>query len=139
MTRIRHLGLLAILCLVAAGCSGAPDGALVCGSVTLDGQPLDDGTIRFVPKDGQSTTAGGVVKNGNFELTLPIADYRVEIVSTKILGGAGKASKHDLSSNPTVIQRIPDKYNTKSQLVLEAKAGVHQPQFELLSRSYGTE
>jgi hypothetical protein len=52
--------------LVAAGCSS---GSTVSGTVTIDGEPLKDGTITLIPKDPKTgQAAGGDIKNGFFKI-----------------------------------------------------------------------
>src|SRR5438128_674443 len=40
----------------------------VRGTVTVDGTPIFEGMISFEPIDGQGTTTGGIIKDGNYEL-----------------------------------------------------------------------
>jgi hypothetical protein len=57
--------LLAIWC---GGCSGGnTGGAAVSGSVTLDGAPIEDGTISFQP-DGEGAPAGGKITKGQYSV-----------------------------------------------------------------------
>lgn len=63
----RTIALLAIL--VAGGCSGDSRVAGVSGTVTLDGKPIGDAAVAFVPKDGGRPAFGITDADGNFELT----------------------------------------------------------------------
>ena len=86
----RQVAAAVLLTVGVAGCAGtgdAPPRAPVMGLVTLDGELLNTGVIRFVPADGTTgpqTTA--VIDRGLF--TLPaeqgpiVGTHRVEIVST---------------------------------------------------------
>jgi hypothetical protein len=38
------------------------------GHVSVDGEPLAHGTIAFLPADGKGPTAGGIVKDGQYEV-----------------------------------------------------------------------
>jgi len=83
LPRVRGLRLAgALLLLAIAGCRPAPQG--VQGTVTLDGQPLDEAAIHFVPVGQPGRKTGCEIRQGAFEL--PAADgllpgkYRVEIL-----------------------------------------------------------
>jgi len=119
-----------LICLT--GCSRGPAGGHVEGEVTLDGKPLDNAVIRLVPIDGQTGTAGGTTKNGKFELQLPASKYRVEISATKMPNGTGEIERHS-SGDVKVVELVPEKYNTKSELVLDVHTGQNAPHFDLKS------
>lgn len=114
------------------GCSGGPKMVDVHGMVTLDGKPLSNGTLRLVPQDGQSATIGGSIENGEFDVRVQLVNYRVEISSTQLSINAKPVDRHDLANAP-VEQLIPEKYNTKSELVLEVQPGLNDPHFDLIS------
>jgi hypothetical protein len=126
--------LAAIAVLLVAGCDSNPTAGDVHGMVTLDGAPLEDGTIRFTPLEGKVGTAGGVIKGGQFSTTVPVARHRVEISAAKVVGGAEAAEARHSDANYTAIQLIPSKYNTKSELTLDVKSGLNEPRFDLKSR-----
>ena len=73
-----------ILLCTLVGCSS--DGlqrASIEGSVTIDGQPLEKGTVNWYPLEGQGPTAGADVLDGKYKLgkkkCLSDGFYRVEI------------------------------------------------------------
>src|SRR5438552_5195208 len=81
------------LCLAAlasvAGC--APAGASVRGKVTLDGAPLDDANISFVPKaDGQKQAGWATIAGGEYAIPasggLGSGAFRVEIRAVRATG-----------------------------------------------------
>src|SRR5687768_3380434 len=99
MSRVRRgavlfAWLLALAC--AGGCSEAGK-ATVSGQVTLDGQPLKEGVIRFVPADGRSTTADAPVVDGRFKAAVPPGEKRVEISAPKVVG---KQKMYDTPDSP---------------------------------------
>ncbi len=62
--------------------SGCGDGWIpVRGTVTLDGKPVDDGSVSFQPPDGNGPTAGASVKAGQFEVLtgLKPGTYKVTV------------------------------------------------------------
>jgi hypothetical protein len=62
----RRAGWLAstLMSLVLAGCGGG--GIKLSGKVTLDGQPLESGSVTFSPEDGQGQPVGGGIEEGEF-------------------------------------------------------------------------
>lgn len=57
----------AVVLVALTGCGGRPQG-MARGRVTVDGEPLAHGTIAFLPADGKGPTAGGIVKDGQYEV-----------------------------------------------------------------------
>ncbi len=75
------------LLLLASGCGGG-HGASVSGRVTLDGKPLDTGTVTFHPEGGGPTAYGGIHSDGSYQVKtgtqqgLPPGEYRVTVLAT---------------------------------------------------------
>jgi len=89
----REAPLLLAVVLVApmVGCSGGDGRLAVKGTVTLDGQPLERGSINFRPAPGnQAPSSGGTVRNGEFALPaahgLKPGDYLVTIQAFRKTG-----------------------------------------------------
>lgn len=113
---------------VTIGCGPATDRLPLSGTVTLDGAPLDRGTVRFT-NDGPTATksAGALIRDGEFliprEKGLPPGTYRLQITSPDRSGqmvrvGAGP-------NNPGMFvakERIPESYNVRSEHVVELTA-----------------
>lgn len=149
----RHILLLFALVVVSqlAGC-GTSDAkklqrAGVAGTVTLDGAPLQNGIVRFIPTDGTKgpqTTA--VVTNGSFELPDDlgpiVGTHRIEIDSTDT-GGLEMDDETALERLQTSRTRkkievvsIPPVYNTQSRLTEDVPAdGRADLKFDLASTS----
>ena len=115
------------LAVLAAGCSASGDNMEIKGTVKLEGQPLDQGSIRFVSSDGR-TVSGGEIKNGAYELPkknglLP-GKYLVQITS-----GDGKtpASDEEIAApggtNIVSVDRIPPEWNINSKKEVEVTKG----------------
>jgi len=63
--------LVSCLCLPGLGCGMMSSGTglpQVSGTVTLDGEPLEDGRIVFRDPAGVASGAGGKIQNGQFSL-----------------------------------------------------------------------
>ena len=83
----------------------------------LDGTPLAEGAINFVPIDGKGVPSGAKIANGTYRADIPLGEKRVEIRAQKIVGqkdayeGDPNSPKIDLSE-----ERMPARYNTQSEL-----------------------
>jgi hypothetical protein len=132
----RRLALLLGL-LIFTGCNKDNRGA-VSGQVTLDGVPLESGSIAFIPIEGTaSPSAGATVEKGAYAIPVALGpmpgNFRVEIHSPK------KTGKKSLASSPAPpntwieesIEAVPEKYNKQSKLRAEVKPGSNTFDFEL--------
>jgi hypothetical protein len=133
-----------ITCLIASvalalllGCA-AEQQVEVRGKVTLDGKPVEDGTISFVPKTGsQQQAAWGPIKAGEFVIDaaqgLATGVSRVEIRALRSTGrilpsSVGGEPEHEMKDY------IPQRYNSASELTAEIKPGPNQVDFDLKSK-----
>jgi hypothetical protein len=107
------------------GC-GSQDRQAIQGNVTLDGSPLPNGEIVFIPSAGTTgPTAGSEIKNGGYSVSAANGTsagvFRVEInamrkTGRKISTPHGPAIEHTANY-------IPKRYNEASQLKAEVKSG----------------
>jgi hypothetical protein len=130
----RVLGLAALGLAVAAGGCSDPTKARVQGKVTLDGQPLKNGTIEFFPLGKTGQSAAGPIINGEYEVTkASVGEMRVKINGSEVVG---QQKLYDTPDSPTVDQvnnPVPAKYNTNSQLKETLVSGDNELNFELKS------
>jgi hypothetical protein len=99
MTRINHIHILWLLTVAASGVLGCADSlpqpVPVEGTVTLDGKPLESGTIRFVPELGRPASSK-ILEDGSFDLAgesvdrtttdgVPPGKYKVQVSSSNIV------------------------------------------------------
>jgi len=126
-TKVRLYGMACAAILLLGGCS---DGKVVVrGMVTVDGQPIDEGSISLEPADGLGPTTGGLIKAGNYELTgNAAAEPGKKIVRIVGLRQTGKmvpagppAPKGTLI--PQMIQCVPSHYNDQSLLKVDVTPG----------------
>jgi hypothetical protein len=123
-----------LIVFLVSGCgSGDRLGVAVSGNVTLDGAPLKDGMISFIPDaTTESPTAGASIEDGKFSIPrqggpLP-GKYRVEISSSKegsqTKKQVGQMFGRPASEFPAGVQSqtavreniIPSRYNATSEL-----------------------
>jgi hypothetical protein len=115
---------------LAAGCGQAGDKwprQPVSGTVMLDGRPLDQGQITFVPTGGDGPAVGGMIQDGAYAIQRadgPVpGSHRVAVYSAK---PTGRKIKDE--TDPNVLydeqaETIPDRYNAHSELKAEVKSG----------------
>ena len=127
--RYRAVPILAALMLLPiGGCNRGKDFDLqaVSGKVTLDSRPLDNGAIRFSPADKQGLLSGSAIAAGEYHIPrekgLPPGKYTVQI-SSGLEGSASRPAGPPGDAPPPLKERIPEKYNSKSQLGVEVKSG----------------
>jgi hypothetical protein len=124
-----YLGLLAL-----AGCGDGK--STVSGTVSLDGQPVDNGTITFVNSEGgKLIREGAVISGGKFEATVLPGNFKIELNSQKVVGKRtqkgfdGKDETLEISE-----EMFPDKYNVKTELTQEIKRGSNPITLDLKSK-----
>jgi hypothetical protein len=134
---------LAVIGLSCAGCddtSGPPRGS-VSGQVQLDGQPLAEGVISFLPADGvQGPSAGAAIKDGKYSIpreTGPVAgNYRIEISALKKTGRMIELGSPEPPGTKIAetAEALPAKYNSNSTLQETIKAGNNPLNFDLKTK-----
>lgn len=142
MFRKSLYGLLATVLAVAsiAGC-GRSDGRFgLSGVVRLDGAPVDRGSINFDPASVPARTAtGAMIIDGRYAVAaaqglLP-GTYRVRVSWPQSPESKpdGLGPLHGISAPPPR-ERIPDRYNSKSELTVEIQANsANRFDFDLFS------
>jgi hypothetical protein len=123
---------LIVLCAISAiGCSSGEKVGQVQGRVSVNGQPVAEGDIRFLPMDGGSRATGGLITNGAFDVEVPVGKQRVEIFSNVI--DEAKTPPNPTPEQIVMKKLVPDRYNIESEEVLEVKPGLNEPVFDLKS------
>jgi hypothetical protein len=121
----------ALVCLaLGSGCAGSRDGN-VSGEVTLDGHPLKEGIIRFIPVDGKTPTADARIVDGKFSAKVPTGEKRIEISAPKVVGKIKMIDQPDAKEVDEVGELIPERYNVKSELTMTVGSGKQQKTFTL--------
>jgi len=130
-----------------AGCSGptdAPELGQVTGTITMDGKPLSGVAVMFSPLDARPAQ-GKTDAEGKYELNYVRSTKGTKLGKNKVQIGsteeeddpeaatgddAAPAKKPAKSSKVT----IPAKYNTKTELEVDVKAGDNVFDFKLESK-----
>jgi hypothetical protein len=128
------------LCAVLVGCSSSKYSGEqrypLTGEVTFDGQPVDLGSITFIPAERKGRPSGGVIENGKYEVPeekgANAGKHRVEI---RWLKRTGRQLK-DPESGEMYDERkeaLPDKVHTNSELSVEVPLPENRHDFQLKS------
>ena len=129
------------LCALLAGCGSSKysgeERFPLEGNVTLDGQPIDLGSISFIPEgEGKGRASGGVITDGKYavpeEKGANVGTYRVEIHWLKRTG----RQLRDPESGEMYDERheaLPEKFHTKSELTAEVPLPENRHDFQLKS------
>jgi hypothetical protein len=115
-----------------AGCGGSqgPERVVVSGTITYNGKPLPEGTIRFVPvQTSPVPTSGATIVNGNYKVdgkgAVPVGTHRVQIEAFRkvplVVEPGRQASPHWPKEMPQ--QYLPRKFNADSQLEITIQPG----------------
>ena len=127
--------LLLVVVAMAAGCprSGL-EKATLSGRITVQGQPIQDGSIRFVPIKGTKGPATvGTIRAGSYTVTarggVPVGTLRVEVEAFRPLPGAKPYTKEQARERGIVEgdypkeQFLPPEYNTNSTHEVTIESG----------------
>jgi hypothetical protein len=120
--------------------------APVSGNVTLDGKPLAGALVSFIPaaKPGQTaavTSRGVTDQRGTYTLTTSddrpgaVIGRHLVHVSTRRAAAAGSGEVLEGQAVTQSAERVPAKYNIRTELSFEVPAeGTDQADFQLQSR-----
>src|SRR5688572_7810895 len=129
------------LCAVLAGCGSSKYSGEkrypLSGEVTFEGQPIDLGSISFIPAgDSKGRASGEVITDGKYavpeEKGANAGTYRVEIHWLKRTG----RQLRDAESGEMYDERreaLPDKFHTHSELTVEVPLPKNTQDFRLKS------
>jgi hypothetical protein len=123
--------------LLLTGCSHGPSRAEVSGSVQLDGQFVEEGSIQFIPVEGTvGPSTGEAIRNGKYHISRDkgavIGKNRVELRTFRIT----ERKIQDPTGKPGVmsaerVQAFPAEYSDKSTVIKEIKAGSNVIDFDV--------
>jgi hypothetical protein len=127
---VRTVLLAVILCVV--GCS-KDGGVALEGKVSYGGEPIDVGTITFIPTGGSGIKSGGLIEGGSYKVDPKVGPgpgaHRVEIRWAKL---TGKKTKNEFGEEIQTRQEgLPEKFHVQSTLTTEIKPGKNVIDFAL--------
>lgn len=130
--------LLAMLVATLPGCGGGSSShstISVRGTVLLDGQPLDMGTILFEPKDGKGTGVSASIVTGSYEtrvepgLKIVRVSYPKVVRTEPAYPGSPDSPIIDITE-----EQIPAKYNSQSRLEKDLTEVTEPVNFDLVTK-----
>jgi hypothetical protein len=140
--KIARFCLIGLLIATCVGCGKkGPQRAAVSGHVTLDGQPINEGVIQFLPVEGTvGPETGAVITNGQYDIPHErgpiVGKSRIELRASKKTGG----KIQDPTGRPGVLtdeykEMFPPSSNTNSSLVREIKDEPNKLDFDIRTKS----
>ncbi len=126
--------LVLVLPIFLAGCEKQDDFE-VTGQVTLDGKPLSDALVTFLPTDDvrepgvtRTDERGHLTFADGEQIGLQVGEYRVRISTFD------EGDPEAVPPLPATKELVPSKYNYDSKLEVEVKPGANSFQFDLDSK-----
>jgi hypothetical protein len=112
----------------ASGCGDPLGRQPLIGAVTLKGEPLDQGSILFLPTSPEQSSSGATIQQGTFQVPrekgLAPGVYKVVISSQEATGESilGKPSA-GIPSRPVMRERIPASHGPQGNATVEVRSG----------------
>lgn len=139
MTRVKAQMIVAAAFVAAGGlcgCSGedGPEMGNVYGTVRLDGKPLPNASLVFVP-DGGSPSMGVTDADGQYELQYSSSKNGATVGRHMVRISTYRSGGEDDDGNeiPPAPEKVPAQYNVNSTLVKDVKPGSNEINFVLES------
>jgi hypothetical protein len=102
------------------------------GLVTLDGAPIDRGTIMAIPRDGRGQTAGVGIVAGKYRMSVSPGPMLVKITASR---KDGKMPDPLAPGSGVLVDRyvesVPERYNDKTELTVTVNPGRNVADFVL--------
>lgn len=140
---LTRMALWAWVMLLSASCFGCADRnsdirGSISGYVTLDGVPIHDGAIAFLPLPGTKGPAGGgEIKKGRFAIRLAqgpaIGRHAVQVTAQRPTGRKLPTPEGKPGADEWV-EYVPDEYNKATTLNAEIKKGHNELNLDLYSQ-----
>lgn len=125
------LPLLFTLTLITA-CRGSKETGTVSGTVTVDGQIVEKGSIVFLPVDGSGPSSGASIEDGKYSAEVWPAKSKVSIYVPKAVGSEKmSADMPDSEARVVMAESLPPKFNSKTELEMDVQLGQNDKDWEL--------
>ena len=115
------------------GCGGRDDLGTVSGRITLDGEPLPNAFVQFVPQESEGGTGNGRTDaSGEYSLM-----YSRTVKGAALGKNIVRITTHDIldegGKQINVPEKVPTKYNSRSELTATVEPGRNTFNFDLNS------
>jgi hypothetical protein len=121
----------ALLLGLAGGCGHSSTLGTVEGVVTVDGQPLANATVEFIPTDGgeaRSSYDGTTDASGRYELYLSASQKGASPGAYTVHIWPPKSADEPAVPPPA---KVPPQYNTRTELTAKVELGSNSIDFPL--------
>lgn len=126
VSRAIQSAFLLLLVVAVTGCGGSDDSrAAVKGTIKLDGAPIKQGTISFIPEE-KGPMAGTVIKDGEYSIPQGVGAFvgknKVEVRSVQ---ETGRKIKNPYGDNEITeaLETVPHRYNLRTELTATIEQG----------------
>jgi hypothetical protein len=109
------------LACLPAGCGSGL--ATVSGEVTVDGAPLQKGTISFEALEGDAPPARDEIRDGHYEVRTAPGKKRVRISAPVVVRQQKESSAPDAPLIDITEESLPDHYHVNSDLTFDVEPG----------------
>ncbi len=123
-----------VVVLATVGCADNSGLAEVSGTVSVDGEPAEKGSISFFPVNGQGPTTGAQILQGKYQSQIPLGESKVEIRVSKVVGQKKLYDTPDSPVQDVYAEVLPSKYNSQSELRFDAQAGANEKDWHLVTQ-----
>lgn len=121
-----------VICFSLIGCQRG-DLGLVNGRVTLDGEPLENAFVEYSPVSIGSVATGRTDANGEYFLM-----YSRTVKGAALGENVVRITTHDIldvdGREVPVPEKVPSKYNSRTELSVMVESGRNQFDFDLDSK-----
>ena len=125
---------LLVLLISSAGCSRSEvQLAKVTGTVTLDGKPLPDAILRFIPEGKGRTAIGRTDAEGRYELSYSATAGGAIVGKVRVEITTAEEFENSRGNTEFTKELIPKKYNRESELFKEITPRKNVVNFDLVS------
>lgn len=109
-----------MICFIGCGPKG-PKRVQISGTVTFDGEPVEQGMIKFESVGDGEVSDGGTIENGQFTIEVTTGQKKVHVKGTKVIG----QYERDPQMNPGVmvdqLEDLPIPWNLTKDVTVEKK------------------
>ena len=125
---LKLIALSAMSTLLLVGCKPDVDLGSVTGKITLDGQPLQNAFVQFVPVKGGRAAVALTDANGEF-----VMQYSGSQAGT-LVGQAKVEITTVTADSEGAREKVPKRYNTASELIVDVEPKANRFEWDLQSK-----
>ncbi len=130
--------MLLIVSMIACPGCGSPEVCSLSGTITYDGKPIEDGSIRLDPIAADAGPTGKtIIKNGKYEISsdqgMQPGKFEVAIYAVFPTGREIPAPEHVGDETKMIPEMVllPEKYNAMTELSVALQVGENTQNFDL--------